>query len=254
MSVPRTYVLAGLAAYLVMLVATFPALQAYRFLPGSARRTVTLYGLEGTVWGGRAAGVRIGALDLGALRWDVGLPRLALGQVRVSWSATTEDSGAAGRGAVQFGLWGGLRLPSLILNVPASALARQLPLPVTLEGAVDMRLHDIVLRAGRLRHASGTIAWRNAAVRWSGPIQLGTLIVDLQHGTGPIRGDLHDQGGPIKVSGTVTLAGDGALQLNASVLPRPGAPKPLLQALRAGGAPDAAGRYHIRWSGRLPRL
>jgi general secretion pathway protein N len=248
----RAYLLAGVAAHALMLVATLPAHQAYRFLPSAAHRAVTLYGLEGTVWNGRATAARIGPLELGPLRWDVGLLRLPLGQVRVAWSVA--GTGTAGNGIVQAGLWGGLRLPELTLQVPMATLQRHLPLPVTLGGALEVRLHDIVLHDARLQRAAGTLTWRDAAVRWTDPIRLGTLVVKLEPGAKPIRGTLRNRGGPLEIRGTITLSPAGRLHLNATVLPHAGAPKPLLQALRASGRPDATGRYHLRWSGRLPAL
>ncbi len=248
----RAYLLAGVAAYALMLVATLPARQAYRFLPSAAHRAVTLYGLEGTVWDGRAAAARVGPLELGPLRWNVGLLRLPLGQVRVAWSAA--GTGPTGSGIVQAGLWGGLRLPELTLQVPIAVLQRHLPLPVTLGGALEVRLHDVVVHDARLRRAAGTLTWRDAAVRWTDLIRLGTLVVELEPGAKPIHGTLRERGGPLEIRGTVTLSPAGRLQLNATVLPRAGAPKPLLQALRASGRPDATGRYHIRWNGRLPAL
>lgn len=252
MSGARGYLLAGVAAYLLMLVATFPARQAWRLAPAAAR-AVSFYALDGSVWAGRAAGARIGPLDFGPLRWDVGLLRLPLGQVRVYWSAAG-DRGPAGRGSVQVGLWGGLQLPDLTLRVPASALQRALPVPVTLDGTLDLRLHGVEIAAGQLQHAAGTIAWRDAAVRWSGPVALGTLLLKLDPHARPLRGTLESRGGPLTLGGTVRLLPGGRLQLDAAVKPHADAPKALVAALRAGGAPDRDGRFHIRWNGRLPPM
>ena len=72
------YIAAGLAAFLVFLIAMVPASQVARHLPSG----VALDGLSGTIWSGRAGAVRVAGRPLGALQWSCRPWRLVL----LEWS------------------------------------------------------------------------------------------------------------------------------------------------------------------------
>lgn len=252
MRIAPKYLLLGLLAYLVMLVLTVPARQAYRWLPHTPGAGPALYGLEGTLWSAHADTAMLGARDLGGLQWRVNPLWLPLGRLRVAWTLT--GPGATGQGVVQTGIAGGMHLPSVALTVPMPTLQGWFPaLPVTLAGTLKAQLRDLALKDGHVQGVGGTLVWEQAAVEWTEPVPLGTLALALAPGPGDsIQGTLKDRGGPLRVQGTVSLSNNGALQFDATVVPRADASPGVVRALRMLGAPDAGGQTHIRWSGRLP--
>ncbi|MHB1239600.1 MAG: type II secretion system protein N, partial [Gammaproteobacteria bacterium] len=170
-----SHLLLGILTYLAMLVLTIPAQQAYRWLP-HAGAGPALYGLEGTVWNGRANTAMVGLRDLGSLQWRVNPLWLPLGRLRVAWTLAGGDT--TGQGVLQAGFGGRLQLPALELNLPMGTLQGWVPtLPVALGGILQARLHDVALHDGHLQQVRGTLVWEQAAVEWTQPVALGALAL-----------------------------------------------------------------------------
>lgn len=246
------YVALGVCAYIVFLVALFPADRAYAFARSALGETA-LYDVKGTVWHGRAAAVQVGGQTLRAVRWSLAPWTVFLGRVDVNLAF---DSGETwGNGVVGLGINKALHVRALELQLPAAALRSLLPrVAVPLAGAFTLNLErgkfDAATR--QIHDLQGSLTWQNAALDMPNAPALGAFRVDLAPSAEGITGTLKDTGdGPLVAQGSLLLKPDNTYQFNAAFAPRDPGNTSLAQGLMFLGRPDAEGRVKVNYSGTL---
>lgn len=248
------YFVLGFLAYALSLLATVPAERVYAFAqPLLAEKSpgLGLYGLEGTLWDGRARSVSFNEYPLGTLQWKLSIPPLLLGRVSVDWQLQSESGYIAGHSGVS--LSGAIVTEDAEGRLPVADAARHIRLvPVPLDGMLSLRIDRLALENGKITGADGVVMWHTAAVSGSTPLVLGDLGIEFATDeTGKIEGKISDKGGPLQISGTVTLTQDGQYHMAATLGAGPDAPPELRQSLSLMGRPDPKGRYKLNFSGKL---
>jgi general secretion pathway protein N len=242
----------GVGAYLAFALATFPASTAARWFAPSG---VTLSGIQGTVWSGAAGAALVGDLTVSDLRWRVRGWSLLLGRLAGTLEArladgfvSTEVSASTSR--VRFtNLRGGASLP---------ALAGVLPLH-GMRGQASAQLASLELVDGWPARAVGEIKIGKLEVAPLVPggaanlLPLGDYTVTFRDAPdGRIAATFVDNGGPLEVSGSATLAANREYMLDALIKARAGAPDQLVEGLKFMTAdPDAEGRRRLTLTGSL---
>jgi hypothetical protein len=245
------YLLLGTVAYLVALAATFPAGRALQLAaPALAAANIRPAGVEGSIWSGRAASVLVdGRFPLEAVRWELDLLPLLAARLAGDWRA------GIGTGGLQGGVSAAgeqVTLSRMEGQLPIGAVAPLLPLPLPVAGDLTVNLVSLSLVAGRPAAAEGTIVWSRAAVTAPQAVALGDLRITLTpREGGGISGRLSDGGGPLDLSGELTVEPGGAYRLSASVGTRPDAAPALVQALPLLGRKGPGGKYLITYNGRI---
>jgi len=253
MRLPLGWIAGSVGAFAVALVATLPASQA---LPRAATLlqergiAVSASGIDGTVWSGRLAEARVAGLSFGASEWTLSPWRLLLGEAGVDFRVSPAGGSLSGRAR--------LGTDHVVLSgtegdMPAGVLLQgiSLPLPVEVDGKVSLRIEQLDWRAGEFGTATGTLLWRQAAIISPMPVRLGDLRVELTAGpNGTLTGKLSDGGGPLGISGDVSL-GKGNYRLDATLTARADAEPALAQSLPLLGRPDGKGGYRVTLNGRL---
>lgn len=246
------YAVFGLLMYGVFLVAGLPAAWAYTW--GKERLgDITLTGISGTLWDGRARGAQLGQFRVEKLRWDVRPWTLLLGRLGVGMEFNYESQPA--RLTASRHLGGALSLRDVELLLPARSLQGLLRLPgVELGGEVDVDLARVGIEQGRIAAAEGGLSWNRAAVVRPVVAQLGGFTVTLETVEGEIKGVLRDQGEAVQAEGLFTMKGDGNYQFTASLVSRDPRQPAIAQGLRLFGEPGPDGRVKINAQGVLPPL
>ncbi|WP_177169871.1 type II secretion system protein N [Ectothiorhodospira marina] len=250
---PWHYVLAGLIAYIVFLLATWPATLAHDLARdrGWLPSDLALEGLSGSVWSGGAQQLRWEALSLQGLAWQVSAWPLLRGELRTHIQFAGPGSG----GSVQLGLRpNGMRLENLRADLPAAYLADAfLDFPVIVEGRILADIPAVhVHHESGFTQAEGTLGWLGAASGLPQAIPLGDLRAEL--GTdddGRLRAVARDHGGPLFLEATARLSPVGPWQIQGRLGARDQAEPGLGQALSLMGREDSEGRIPLNLSGRL---
>ena len=200
----------------LLMLSQIPARVLAAFLPP----TLTLTGLSGTVWSGRA--VRAWAtidgqpLMLGRVQWQLQPWRLGWG---TPLTLTSEWGDQVFTSQVGIGLSGLTVLRNVSVNLDTMALRAIFPLYLggTLSGSFE---HIEVEQAG-LRQARGTVYLQNAA--WtakSGNIPLGDYRIDVTgaaESVDGIVGSVVTENGALLLAGDLNLYADGyGIKLSAS--------------------------------------
>lgn len=240
-------VAAGIAAFLAFMVAMVPARQLTSRLPAG----IETRGVAGTIWAGRASGLRANGAALGALEWSCRPWRLLV----LEWSCRVTLSPPGGQFAAD--LSGGFDG-----EVLASGIAGQVPItafegiatPRGWSGVLELDVQRLRIVARRPTEADGRLFVRS--LKAPGP--RGQVLGDFELtvgegtvGTDTLAGRLRDLGGPLRVRGAIELRRDGSYLMSGEVAPGPGAGPAIFDTLAFLGPPDDLGRRPFAIEGTL---
>lgn len=249
-------VLSGMFLSSVFVVSAMAHLPAqfviqYAPLPGQ----LSINGVEGTVWQGSAQQVRWQGTSYGALNWQLNLTKVLTGsleaQVRFGRGS---DLSLQGRGVVGYDL-NGLYAQNFIAAIPVeevSKFAPRLPVPLDLNGQVEVNLRSYRYAQPYCDSAQGSLVWNTQAV--------GTPLADLY--LGPVIAQFSCQQNNIDVEGeqqseqvesgfNAQFSGDRSFKASAWFKPLGEFPQALQQQLKwLPEQADSEGKYQFSQQGR----
>ena len=241
------FIAAGVAAFLVCLIAMIPAHQVARRLPAG----VTLGGVGGTIWSGRARTLTMNGLAFGALEWSCRPWRLLV----LEWSCTVGLSPQGGEvaGDVSGDFGPVIVAQNIEGRVPISAF-EGIATPRGWRGDLEFDLDQVSLAGRRPVAASGTVYLRGLRAPGAAAQPLGDFELAVGEGTvggATLNGRLRDLGGPLHVRGSIELGQDGRYLLTGEAAPGPGAGTAIFDTLSFLGPPDSQGRRPFTIEGSL---
>jgi general secretion pathway protein N len=250
------YVVIGLSLYLVFLVITFPANVAYGYWKEYAgkREPVTLTGLSGSIWSGKASTSRIGSQVFDSLQWQFRPLSLLLGELEVLWEFRVADG--YGKGVAGMNVLGNVTLNHVEGLLPVMHIAKLVRMDALKPGgSLGVDLDSVTIKDKIPTNITGNVTWHSAEVTLLKPMSLGNLQVKFEPAdTQGIKGVLSDGGGPLQLDGLLTLNPDGQYDVNLALGLRDQQQTDLGNALRSLGRPDRDGKYKIKRSGKLSNL
>ena len=219
------YCAVGVLAYLVALVATFPASWLSRALERASQEKLLVRAPAGTLWSGRAriyARERSGPpLELGELRWKAAWSSLFAGKL-----ATDVAFGGAQR-TIHLELSPfGVTVQGLDVALPARVLSTFVPglEAVGPEGVLRLRSDSLRVEDDSILGLA-EIEWRQVRFSRTPGLDLGSHVARLRGGGSKVDIDLGTLEGPLRLSGSGTwdlkagLKGTGAAEHGAQVSP-----------------------------------
>jgi len=239
----------GIGAFLLFGLFTLPARVALSFFQPP---DVTLDGVSGTLWNGRAQAVRSGVLHLGSVEWKLDILRLFTGKLGADVKVTRTDGFAQGFIATAPG--GRITLRGFNASLPVGALPPNV-VRGGWTGTMSLKLGQLVLENSWPVAAAGTVEVTDLVGPANRPATLGSYkVVFPAEGAGTadaLTGTLSDTGGPLAVNGTVQLKADRSYLVNGLIATRPGAPGDMTRTLEILGEPDAQGRRQFSLEGTM---
>ena len=209
----------------------------------------------GTIWSGTCGELRVGAVALQGLSWQ--LHPAALLHLRLAAHLASDDPAASGHAQVELARGGELSI---------SALAAQIALPGHLglvgpgtTGTLQLEIASARIAAGHLAALQGRSVLQQLRIA-NPPADLGSFellfappVADAQLPGAAVAmlGQLRDLNGPLSVTGVLRLSPDGSYELAGSVAPKSDAGADLAQVLQLLGPPDAQGRRAFSIAGTM---
>ncbi len=234
----------GVVAFAAAIILTLPARVAWSWV---APDGVALHNSSGSVWNGRADGVSVSGVPLGAPEWDAAA--LALFTGRLAWDINLDrpDGFLNGRIAIPF-TGSAVEFRDTEGAVPLRAVERLFPIQPQ-DSAITLRLDRLRLEDGWPVVLQGTVSVSELPVRGIS-VPLGPFQADFPDaGDGPIVGILSSVGGPLDIDGRLELTGDRSWLIEGTAAPGSEAPPALAQGLGALGPADSAGRRPFSLAG-----
>jgi general secretion pathway protein N len=238
---------AGIAAFLVFLIAMVPASQLTSRLPPG----IAMNGVGGTIWSGHAANIRVDGKALGAIAWSCRPWRLVV----LEWSCRVRLSPSGGEISADLsgGFDGAIDGHGIRGHVPIAAF-EGIATPAGWTGLLELDVQQLRIVDQRPEGATGTLFVRALKA----PGALGELLGDFELvvgegavGTDTLTGRLRDLGGPLRVRGAIELKRDGSYLLSGEASPGPGAGPAIFDTLGFLGPPDDLGRRPFTVEGTL---
>jgi hypothetical protein len=234
-------VLTGLVVFVVALVATLPARVV---LDAFAPPAVRAWGVEGSLWSGRAAAVAVGDAGIGGIEWE--LSPASLLALRVAADVRIRRLDGFLDAHVSAPLLGGpVRLTGIEAATRLETLPRSL-VPDGTGGQMTARLDELTLADGWPTRIVGRIAFDALdlpGVRYA----VGPLEFVFPPDRDPPLADARSLGGPLSVEGTFGLPGPRRWFIDALLGPGENAPRDLVDGLKYVGEEAPDGRRHVRY-------
>lgn len=238
----------GVASYLLILLATYPATRLVSFLEqqvdGLGLRAVT-----GSVISGHAGQLLWQGDDLGAVDWQLQPLRLLLGAAE--YRLDMQNAQASGSTRLGITLLGTVYGRELDMNlVPESIINQFSPVPVSAGGELTMRF-DRYVPAGRVPGGvQGALVWHDAVIREPVEIPLGDLELSLGSVDDALVATLVN-GGTLGASGEITVSGKGRYAIDVVLQPGSGVNSDVLDLLEMAARKQPGGKYRLNTSGSL---
>jgi general secretion pathway protein N len=246
---PRGALFLGAVAYGAFLVATAPAGLLEAQVTKDSRVPVSLANATGTVWNGRAhANIAMPGLSfaIDEIRWRFLPLRLIAGRAAFAIEARTAGLDArmeAARGLLEWSV------RDLQASGDAAAFATFFPIALAWQPA-----GAIVVEAPRLawdgRSATGeaSVEWREATLSLSDARPLGSWRAQATAEGTSVKLSLATTRGPLRLSGTGTLAMSGRLAFSGEARAEPGSERDLdaVLALLGPRRADGAHAFELR--------
>jgi general secretion pathway protein N len=238
----------GIGTFLILALVTLPASVVLSFVHPA---NVTLSGISGTIWKGRAQAVRSGATHVGSVDWDLDMLSLFTGKLGANVKITRTDGFA--QGSVAAGAGGRLTLRKFSASLPVSALPPNI-IRGGWTGTLNMQLAELALENAWPVTLNGTIVVADLVGPANRPAALGGYKVVFPEGAAQgdaLAGTITDTGGPLAVNGTVQLKKDRSYLVSGMIATRPDAPSDMARTLEILGEPDAQGRRQFSIEGSM---
>ncbi len=248
------YAVFAVAAYVVFLLANFPADRAYALVRRHLPPQVQLYGLEGSVWHGRAEVAHLGQYSVAPLNWQYRPGGLLTGRIAIKVNLERGADRASAVVALSSG--GEVRLSDVSAVLPADDVTQALlRLPfVQLAGEFNAKLDSLRIQASHIAALNGTLSWNDAQVLKPQAYQLGGVEAVFKTDNNVIKGTLRDTGGLLQLDGLVTLKPDGTYQVNANVGTRDNSQPALNRLINSLGRQGPGGKVAVSYSGKMPAI
>ncbi len=246
------WLIVGLVAYLLFLLANIPASTLAKQL---ATRGVQTSGSSGSIWHGQFTGLRAGVLNLGDIEWRWRFLPLLTGKLAADFDMKQSNGYAQGRAAMA--LSGKLQFTNLSASLPLQSLLGNGGLPGGWVGTAQIRFDELSLDNNWPVSAQGTLDVVDLTGPVSAPNNIGAYRLSFPAAGGAantaantLTGDLKDlDGAALSVVGQLTLNNDRNYLLETQVAARANAPAGLAQNMQILGTPDAQGRRPFSLSG-----
>ena len=251
----RHYVIIGVASYLLFLIANIPAATALGWA-GKEQLPFQAYGVNGTVWRGSADTVLAQNQRLDDITWNIHPLSLLVARLNADVQARIFGETALSEVSVNL-LTSSVEAENLRLQLPAKTLQKQLKLPMgELDGDFNMRIDTLLWEPQVLLPAiEGVVNWRDARFTLAIPVELGQVNLELTNGEdGKLNGIVNNDGGKVRISGTIEINEQGLYQLQATLKPNADAPPQIAETLKMFARSNRNGEFEFSQQGDINKL
>jgi len=240
--------LAGVAAYLLILLITLPADRVAGLLEQNIAG-LNLQSVTGTVFSGKADRVVIQGFELGPVTWY--LRPLSLLLARLEYRLDLKDPVFLGTGIVGMAPGGRVYLREFEAELRPDSLVNHFsPLPVQTSGDVRLLIESMDIIDGFPRELSGHVDWLDARIIEPMEMSLGHVEATLQSEDNDLV--CHISGtGETAVSGDFSLGREDDYRLNLLLTPGAEVSADIVDGLKTFAQARPGGAFLITDSGRL---
>ena len=238
--------------FVIFLLMQIPASFGWQYVPPNLKKQIQLSGPDGTIWSGTAATSYINGQDTGRLSWQLSPFAFFVGKLGLSFNLVGKSGSLSGDVMMNETTISASNIQS---NMRASFfnvfLAKQLPLPVMLQGKINAELDSLYFERGKHIQLTGSILWHNAEVQGVQTIPLGKVSINADKTDSGSIIKVINKDNPLDIKGNITLNNNGHYDINIGLLNRDKSRKDLNDMLNFLGQADSNGRHYYKQKGVL---
>lgn len=241
----RRWVILALATFVLGVITMFPARTAIHWF---APDTLSVGGIDGTVWSGSIRALSAQGVNLSNLRWELAPSRLLRGQLAYRVEATP-PSGFI-NGLVSVSPNGTLNISETRASLPLGLLAG----PVNmrgLAGTANINLEKLTLKDGFPTLASGTADVTDLLVPMVHQSSIGGYRAEFFTQESGIAASIEDTDGVVDIAGSLELADDRSFVFLAQLAAKTETPANVRQQMQFLGSANERGQHELRLEGSL---
>jgi general secretion pathway protein N len=247
----RHYLLTAVIAYFVFLIATIPAKPVIDLVNGSS--PVTIQGVSGTLWNGKAYIVSFENIQLKKTEWSFNLWKLFIGSIAIDISSRFSGNDIVAQLGTSF--TGRYFINDLSAKISAQEMTAIANIPIAqLDGMISLNIEHAQWKQGELPLATGEIQWTAAAITVAETASLGNISILLNETDELLTAEISNQGGDIKITGTAGLVPEADYTVDIKLLPTATANNNIKQSLGMFTQKQANGEYTLKKTGSLNQI
>ncbi|KGK10047.1 type II secretion system protein N [Vibrio navarrensis] len=247
------YSLIFIVFFSISLISSIPASFVLGYLPPV--RGLAIEGPSGTIWKGSAHKISWQGQDLGEVNWDVQWMPLLTGDAQVMLRfGRGSEMNLRGKGRVGYSLSRGAYVENLVASLPAKYIASKIPmpLPIDVEGQVELNVAQAVYQAPWCATGAGTLVWSTAKVGTPiGGLDLGPVITDIQCENSLLSAKGSQQSEQVSAAFSAEVSPNRQYVTSAWFKPGAAFPTSMKSQLSWLGNPNAQGQYQFDYKGRF---
>lgn len=247
------YVVIFLSFFSVSLLTGLPVSWVLNQSPGV--RGLDIQGAQGSVWQGQASNVSWQRQNLGEVNWDFQWSALLTGKAEFAVRfGRGSDMDMRGRGVVGYGLFSGAYAKNLVASLPAAKVAEQarLPVPVGVEGQLELNIHHAVYASPWCETGEGTLVWNASGIQSPlGNLELGPVVASLSCKDSVLTASGEQQSPQVSAAFSAELMPNQRYSTKAWFKPGAEFPAAMSEQLQWLGNPNPQGQYEFDYKGRF---
>ncbi|MFW2373979.1 MAG: type II secretion system protein N [Gammaproteobacteria bacterium] len=246
----RYYIIIAVASYLLFSLSAIPAASIYSLLPGNM--PIKLYGIEGSIWNGRAdSAVMPSKPPVQQIQWQLSPFALLLASISADFNARFNEQPVVGN--VRLSASGSVSISRLKTSMAAAEIAKLASIPLgEFDGEVFLDIESASLSDNAIPNIIGDIVWQNAKVTLTETVELGQISIKIRPQTnGDLLAKLANDKGSIDIRGDVTVSQNKAYKLNIVLTPKANTSPNITQSLGFFAKRQANGSYRVKQNGNL---
>lgn len=235
----------GIVIFLVGAVLTFPARVAYKWFVSDP---ISLSGLSGTIWNGKAVEGIADGVYFTNLQWT--MKPLSLLRGVAAFDTSVDTAGGQVSMTAGLGLGGTVTLTDVVGSLSLASVHPTLQ-QNRISGLLNIQMQTIELSDGWPTLLVGSVGIGNLVAGAIGPDTLGNFRAEFSTVDGSINGLVEDVGAVLNVDGSIKLSEDRSYSLIGLVSANQDTPLIINQNLRFLGSPNTNGQRQFRFEGSL---
>ncbi len=235
----------GVLTFIVGIILLFPARVAYQwFAPAS----LSLSGISGSVWSGRAREGDANGVYLRNLQWHI--RPLDFVTLKLGFAVSTMLASGFIEGDVAIGVTGSIVARDISASVPLRTLQTSLGMP-GLQGSLSAQFDVLKLEAGLPVTADGVLEVSNLIAPLIDRNSIGGYKAEFVTQESGVFASIEDTDGVVDLAGSLHVSADGSYLFIALLGVKPDTPANLRQQMQFLGSVNDRGQHELRIEGQL---
>lgn len=244
------WTVAAILFFVTLVMVKLPAQFALYLAP--LPKEIQIFGVDGTVWAGKAQAVSYQGQRLESVKWRLNLLPLLSGSVELELNAGTRRSPIKLSGVVGVNGSGWLAR-NVSFKAPVALINEFYPVPATLSGHLEGKILEASQGMPWCNRLMGDVSWVNPEVNspmMGQALKLDDTQAQLSCDQGGLVAQISDAGSVLGLNVTASLGKKDYL-VTGEMKPGSGFPSQFKQGLMFVASPISGGRYQIDLSGSL---